>query len=45
MYCFFLFVIDFLGENFFKVLIFICEKSEEMLLRVLICINMYFIVI
>lgn len=42
MYCSSLFVIDSLGENFFKALISICEKSEEMLLRVLICINMYF---
>lgn len=42
IYCSSLFVIDSLGENFFKALISICEKSEEMLLRVLICINMYF---
>lgn len=37
IYCSSLFVIDSLGENFFKALISICEKSEEMLLRV-ICI-------
>lgn len=42
MYCSSLFVIDSLGDNFIKALISICEKSEDMLLRVLICISMFF---